>query len=87
MIGSSYAGIEFQDSEKSSHHKVLTLFRVDKNHPMGRKGIEIAFEIEKGGTSLGWLIFQMDVDTLKQKFEIDEETLKRFQFQKINENG
>ena len=85
MVGSSYAGIEFQNSEKSSH-KVLTLFRTDKNHPMGRKGVEIAFEVEKGDTSLGWLIFQMDVDTLKQKFEIDEETLKRFQFQKINEN-
>jgi PAS domain S-box-containing protein len=81
IVGSSYAGIEFQESENSPH-KVLTLFRVDKDHPMGRKGIEVAFEIAKEGTFLGWLIFQMDVDALKQKFEIDEETLKRFRFQK-----
>jgi PAS domain S-box-containing protein len=77
MVGSSYAGIEFQDSEKSSH-KVLTLFRADKNHPMGSKGIEIAFEIKKGDKSLGWLIFQMDVELLKQKFKIDEKVLKKF---------
>lgn len=82
MVGSNYAGIEFQDSEKSSH-KVLTLFRVDKDHPMGFKGIEIAFEIAKDDRSLGWLIFQMDVDALKQKFRIDEKALKKFQFQKF----
>lgn len=82
MVGSNYAGIEFQDSEKSPH-KVLTLFRVDKDHPMGFKGIEIAFEIAKDDRSLGWLIFQMDVDALKQKFGIDEKALKKFQFQKF----
>ena len=80
MVGSSYAGIEFQDSEKSSH-KILTLFRVDKDHPMGSKGIEIAFEIKKDDRFLGWLILQMDVDLLKQKFGIDEKVLKKFQFQ------
>jgi len=82
MVGSSYAGIEFQDSENSPH-KVLTLFRVDEDHPMGCKGVEIAFEIEKDDRFLGWLIFQMDVDLLKQKFGIDEKVLKKFQFQKF----
>ena len=82
MVGSSYADIEFQDSEKSSH-KVLTLFRADMGHPMGRKGIEIAFEIKKDDSLLGWLIFQMDVDSLKQKFGIDEGMLKRLQFHKF----
>jgi len=82
MVGSSYAGIEFQDNEKSSH-KVLTLFRADKDHPMGSKGIEIAFEIKKGDTSLGWLIFQMDVALLKQKFEINERVLKKLQLQEF----
>ena len=83
MVGSSYLGIEFQESENSSH-KVLTLFRADKEHPMGAKGIEIAFEIKRGGNFLGWLIFQMDVELLEQKYAIDEETLKKFQFQSLN---
>ena len=83
MVGSSYADIEFQDSEKSSH-KVLTLFRVDKDYSMGRKGIEIAFKIEKDDKFLGWLIFQMDVDLLKEKYGIDEKALKKFQFQNID---
>jgi len=82
MVGSSYAGIEFRDGEKSSH-KILTLFRADKDHLMGRKGIEIAFEIEKDDRFLGWLIFQMNVDLLEQNFGIDEKELKKFQFQKF----
>jgi PAS domain S-box-containing protein len=79
MVGSSYAGIEFHDSEQSKH-KVLNLFRVDHNHPMGRKGIEIAFAIEKENRSLGWLIFQMNVELLKQKFGIEEKELEKFCF-------
>lgn len=82
MVGSNYAGIEFQDSEKSSH-KVLTLFRADKDTPMGCKGIEIAFEIKKDDLLLGWLIFQMDGKLLEQRFGVDEEALKKFQFQKF----
>jgi len=81
-MDSSYVGIEFQDSERS-FYKVLTLFRADKDHPMGCKGIEMAFEIKKGDTFLGWLIFQMNVKLLKQKFGIDEKALKKFQFQKF----
>ena len=78
MLGSSYAGIAFQGSEKSLH-KVLTLYRADKEHPMGHKGIEIAFEIDKNNQLLGWLIFQMDMDMMKEVYVIDEEGFKKYQ--------
>ncbi len=79
MIGSSYAGIEFQDGE-GSIHKVLTLYRADKDHPMGRKGVEMAFEIKRAGRLLGWLVFQMDLHRLKKTHGINEAGLKQFSF-------
>ena len=81
LLGSSYSGITFQESEKSLH-KVLILYRADKQNPMGCKGMEIAFEMRKGAEFLGWLLFQMDTDRLKNAFDVDEETLKILQFQK-----
>ena len=79
MIGSSYAGIEFQGGE-GSIHKVLTLYRADKDHPMGRKGVEMAFEIKRADRLLGWLIFQMDLHRLKKTHGINEAGLKQFSF-------
>lgn len=79
MAGSSYAGIEFRGSERSLH-RVLSLYRADKDHPMGSKGIEIAFELNKDNQFLGWLVFQMNVDLLAKRYGLDEETLKKFQF-------
>jgi PAS domain S-box-containing protein len=79
MAGSSYAGIEFRGSERSLH-RVLSLYRADKDHPMGSKGIEIAFEMNKDNQFLGWLVFQMNVDLLAKRYGLDEETLKKFQF-------
>lgn len=81
MIGSSYAGIEFKGNERSLH-KVLTLYRADKDHPMGNKEVEIAFEMIKDNQFLGWLVFQVDMDLLKKKYDIDEEALKKFHFRK-----
>lgn len=81
MIGSSYAGIDFQGGGDSLH-KVLSLYRVETNHPMGRKGIEMAFEMEKDGQFLGWLVFQMDTELLEKKYHLDEKGLKRFHFEK-----
>jgi len=81
LIDSSYAGIEFQGNAHSLN-KALTLYRADKNHPMGQKGIEIAFEINGNGDLLGWLVFQMDMDLLKDKYGVNEEDLKGFQFKK-----
>ena len=81
MIGSSYSGIEFRGSE-SSLHRVLTLYRADKDHPMGQKGIEVAFEMRKGDLFLGWLILQMDVEYIHSRYNINEKDLEEFKFKK-----
>lgn len=79
MVGSSYALMDFQGSDRSVH-KVLTVYRKDKDHPMGYKSIEIAFEVNKDHRFLGWLIFQLDMDVLGKEYGLDEEGLKKFQF-------
>ncbi len=81
VVGSSYAGIEFKGNEKSLH-KVLTLYRADKENPMGRKDIEIAFEMDKDNPFLGWLIFQMNMDLLGEVYGMNEEDLKKFLFKR-----
>ena len=81
MVGCSYADIEFEGSENSLH-RVLTTYRTAKDHPMGYKGIEIAFEMKKENQLVGWLIFQMDVDLLRKAYGLDEESLKKFEFKK-----
>lgn len=81
MVGSSYVGIDFEGSERSPH-RVLTVYRTDKDHPMGHKGLELAFEVRKNNELLGWVVFQMDVDLLERKYGIDEEGLKKFHFER-----
>ena len=81
IVGSRYTGIEFQGSDKSLH-KVLILYRTDKQHPMGHKGIEIAFEMKKDNEFLGWIVFQMDMDMMEETYAIDEEGLKKYQFKR-----
>ncbi len=81
MIGNSYAAIDFQGSEDSLH-KVLTVYRAEKNHPMGKKGTEIAFELYIDNVFKGWLVFQMDMDALADTYGIDENSLKNLQFDK-----
>jgi PAS domain S-box-containing protein len=81
ILGSSYSGIAFQGSEKSLH-RVLTLYRADKEYPMGRKYVEVAFELFKESQFLGWLIFQIDMDILANNYDMDEEDLKKFRFKK-----
>ena len=83
-VGTSYAGIEFQGRDDSIH-RVLTLYRTSREHPMGKKSVEIAFRIDQNGQLLGWLVFQMDMDLLAREFEIDETDLKRFRFSRSNE--
>jgi len=78
MIGTSYTGIEFQGSEKSLY-RLLILYRADKNNPMGRKGIEIAFELRENERNMGWLLFQMNMDCMKANYEVDEEGLRNLQ--------
>ena len=80
MIGSSYADIKFE-GDKNLFHRVLTLYRTSKAHPMGHRDTEIAFKLYKGDDFLGWLIFQVDMGVLKSKFNVDEEDLKKFHFE------
>jgi hypothetical protein len=81
MIGSSYAAIEFQGSQDSLH-KVLSVYRTEKDHPMGKKSTEIAFELFKDKIFVGWLIFQMDMDSLADIYGIEFNNLKKLQFDK-----
>jgi PAS domain S-box-containing protein len=79
VSGSSYADIKFQ-GRQDSLHRVLTLYRSDKNHPMGKKGIELAFELRRDDLFQGWLLFQMDVEQLETVHGLDAEQLEEFQF-------
>ena len=81
MIGSSYAAINFKGSE-TSLHKVLTLYRADKNNPMGKKSVEVAFELNRDERLVGWLIFQLDMEQLKKRHGIDGKDLAKLQFEK-----
>ncbi|MBL7213449.1 MAG: cyclic nucleotide-binding domain-containing protein [Desulfobacteraceae bacterium] len=83
MAGSSYAGVVFE-GDKDSLHRVLTPYHVDSRHPMGDKGLEIAFVMANGSGFLGWVVFQMDSDILKREYDMDEEDLKGFHFKKKN---
>ena len=78
ITGSSYAAIEFQGSEDSLH-KVLTVYRTQKDHPMGKRGTEIAFKLYKDKDFRGWLVFQMDMDSLAKTYGLDEKDLKSLQ--------
>jgi PAS domain S-box-containing protein len=79
MLGTSYSGVIFEGTEKSQH-RVLTLYRSDKDHPMGQKGIEMAFKISKNDHLLGWLIFQMDIHFLSREYNMDGKALLEFYF-------
>ena len=81
IVGSSYSAIEFEGSD-TSLHRVLTLYRADKNHPTGKKGVEIAFELQHNEAFIGWLIFQMDMDQLKKNLGIELPELRKIQIEK-----
>ena len=81
MIGSSYAGIDFKGDDDSMH-RILILYRTTKTNPMGQRGIEVAFEIRKAGQLLGWIVFQMDMAVLGEKYGMEEKDLRKFQFDK-----
>lgn len=82
VIGSSYRGIKFR-GDKKSDYKLLTLFRADKEHPMGAKGVELAYEIrQKNGEITNWLIYQLEMKYLDRECGIDTKILSRMDFQK-----
>jgi PAS domain S-box-containing protein len=82
MVGSSYAGIDFQGSDRSPM-RFLVLYRADKEHPMGHRSIELGFEMEKENQILGWIVFQMNMELLKKNYSVTEEDLRRFQIRKL----
>jgi len=81
MRGSSYADIEFKGNP-ASLHRVLILYRTDRDHPMGKKGVEIAFELHRDNQLLGWLVFQMDMDRVKKIYGINTDGLLDMHFEK-----
>ncbi len=86
MVGSSYADIDFEGDENPLY-KVLTLYRTSKDHPMGHRDTEIAFKLYKGDDFLGWLIFQVDMEVLKGKYNVNEKDLKKFHFEESETNA
>jgi len=84
MIGSSYSGIDLGEREGASY-KVLTLYRGHKDHPMGIRHTEIAFTLHDKDAFAGWLVFQMDMDLLRDRYNMDEMDLKSFHFEDLNQ--
>ena len=78
-IDSSYKGIDFEVG-KNDNLTVLTLYRADKDHPMGQKSIEIAFELNKNDHRIGWLIFQLNLHRLKTEYGADVSGKKQLRF-------
>ena len=79
MVNSSYSGIRF-DQSADRPYSVLTLYRATKENPMGTKATEMAFKMEKEGAFVGWLVFQVDLEKLKEKYNVDEDDLKHLPF-------
>ena len=81
IIDSSYSGIKFKGDEEAAY-KLLTLFRSDKEHRMGTKGVEIAYEIrQENGEITNWLIFQLEMEHLDREYGIDTKILSKLDFQ------
>ncbi len=80
IIGSSYSGIKFKADQADSYN-ILTLFRADEEHPMGAKGVEIAYEIRlEDGKVTNWLIFQLEMKHLDREFGINTKVLSKINF-------
>ena len=79
IIGTSYKGIDFE-RDRSETHIVLTLYRSTRQHPMGIKSNELAFEMSTDNQNKGWLVFQLDRTSLKNEYHVDEAFLKNLSF-------
>jgi len=75
MAGSSYAGVTFRDCPQS-RAKLLVVYRPDKQHPMGRQGVEMAFELRsRDEQPQGWVLFQLDQTRLEKELNLNKATL------------
>jgi PAS domain S-box-containing protein len=79
MVGTTYGHLAFK-GVRESLHKVLTLYRRGKMYPQGYKGLELAFEVKDKDKLLGWLVFQLKSDLLKEEFGVNEDELLRYRF-------
>ena len=79
-VGKTYAHITFMSDDEDSLHRVLVLYRKTPANPSGKQGVEIAFKMIKDGDIIGWLIFQMDYEKLKEVYGIKIDDLKRLYF-------
>jgi len=79
IIGTSYSGIPFKGDEES-RYRHLSLFRTDKENPMGMKGEELAYELRQPDGPAGWLLFQLDMEQLNREFGIGAKMLDKIQF-------
>ena len=74
--------IEFEGKEPSPH-RVLTVYRSAKNHPMGKKGYEIAFALHRDDNLVGWLIFQLNMESLSKQDDINARRLIELKFDRL----
>ena len=80
-VGASYSGINF-NKNAGGPYAVLTLYRAARGNPMGIKETEMAFELRnKWGEPVGWLLFKMDMNEVKERYNVDEDDLKQFRFE------
>ena len=67
--------------EGKAPYTILTLFRSDRENPMGVQGLEIAYEMELPTSKTNyWLLFQLDMEKLNREFGIDIKILKKIRF-------
>ena len=87
-IGHSYSGISFKGYGHSPY-KLLSLFHADADHPMGRKGVEIAYALHwpAGEGEADWLLFQLDMERLNNDFGVDEKILSKIKFESAGRGG
>lgn len=86
IIGSSYSAIDLGNREEEPY-KVLTLYREHKDNPMGIRHTEIAFRLYHQGLFLGWLIFQLDMNLVKEKYNADEQDIRAFRFEDFRKDA
>lgn len=86
IIGSSYSAIDLGDKEDAPY-KMLTLYREHKDYPMGIRHTEITFRLYHKGVFQGWLIFQLDMDLLKKKYNADEKDIRILRFEDLKEDA
>lgn len=81
IVNTSYSGISF-DQDPDRPYSLLTLYRATRKNPMGSKAVEMAFDLAKNEKLLGWLVFQVDLENLEKKYNVNEKDLKELPFEK-----